>query len=333
MLAGMLAKKQIRAVTGDIALRQIQAGELDPSDVLVVQEDISSDADKLMGLGAIGKVLLCCESPLFAANFYHRLANLSKKFEHCIVFRGSLKTTSPLVNSHVMHFPSFETASHELDISWEARKYLAMVAGNKYWKIRRSFVREFAATIKDIVYRRPKRFSNLHASAQLHDQRLEAIALFGSRGELDLFGDGWKSLQNLPLRWQKELSATIKKLDPSPCPNKLATLANYKYSLCVENIEFPGYVTEKLIDCLVAGVAPIYLGAPDIQDFVPAECYIDARKFSSFEQLALYLEKIPKQDWQEIRDCGRSFLTGRLGRQYSYSGFAEQIETMLATKG
>ena len=328
-LIDMLAPQRIGAVTGDVALRQVIAGKLDPSSVWVVQEDISSDADLLIELGANGKVLICCESPLFAANFYQNLKTLSQKFEHCIIFRGSLEDTVPTVKAHVMFFPSFDSAKYTLDTSWKSRKYLVMVAGNKYWKIRRSIVRGFAANMRDILYQRPKRFSNALASAQLHDHRLAAISYFGRRGELDLFGDGWRSLQNLPLRWQNELSATITRLNPSPSANKLATIADYKFALCFENVKFPGYVTEKLIDCLVAGVVPIYLGAPDIRDFVPEDCYIDAQKFCSFEQLTDYLEGMSKENWQRVRDCGKSFLNGNLGNLYSYTGFAERIESML----
>ena len=43
--------------------------------------------------------------------------------------------------------------------------------------------------------------------------------------------------------------------------------------------DIPGYITEKLFDCLFAGCVPIYWGEPNIQSIVPKECFIDFRHF------------------------------------------------------
>jgi hypothetical protein len=106
-------------------------------------------------------------------------------------------------------------------------------------------------------------------------------------------------------------------------------MANYKFALCFENLEFHGYVTEKVIDCLLAGVVPIYWGAPDIQEFIPEGCFIDARKFSSLEVLDAHLGKISEVEWMEILSYGRAFLQSIAGQRYSNTGFAERMEAML----
>ena len=328
-LVERLIRHGVAMVTGDVALHRVNTGELSPSEVWVIQEDHSVEANELLRLGAKGKVLLCCESPLFAADFYRNLSHVSRKFEHSVVFRGALKDAFPLIAAQALYFPSFDTTRPCLSLSWDARKYLVMVAGNKYWKIRRSPIRQLAAKIREIVTRSPQRFSGAYASTQLHDQRLAAVSHFGRGGKLDLYGGGWGSLKNLPLRWQNELSATVSSLNPAPCADKLATIAGYKFALCFENIEFPGYVTEKMIDCLVAGVVPIYWGAPDVQDFVTKDCFIDARKFQSLTDLESYLDKVSEVEWQKIVNRGSSFLTEAMGQRYSYRGFAKRVEEML----
>lgn len=328
-LADKLLLRGISMVSGDVALRQVRAGESLASDIWVVADDHSSEAAELIRLGAKGKVLLCGESPLFAASFYRSLSRVSRRYDHCIVFRGVVKDASPLVEAHILYFPSFEINYRCADLPWSARKYLVMVAGNKYWKIRRSPIRQIAAKIRDLAFRSPERFSSVHAAAQLHDDRLAAISHFGRKGELDLYGSGWGNLNNLPLRWQHELSAIVSSLNSAPCADKLATMGNYKFALCYENMEFPGYVTEKVIDCLVAGVVPIYWGAPDIREFIPGGCFIDARKFSSLDALDAHLEKISEVEWIEIVRHGRAFLRSSAGQQYSYTGFAERMEAML----
>ena len=50
------------------------------------------------------------------------------------------------------------------------------------------------------------------------------------------------------------------------------------------------YVTEKFYIPLMAGAVPVYLGAPNIEDFAPdPHSYIDVQAFESPEALALKL--------------------------------------------
>ncbi len=49
----------------------------------------------------------------------------------------------------------------------------------------------------------------------------------------------------------------------SPVENKLTTMSEYTFSICIENSYHPGYVTEKLIDGYLANTVPIYWGGAD----------------------------------------------------------------------
>jgi len=82
-------------------------------------------------------------------------------------------------------------------------------------------------------------------------------------GLIDLYGMNWK-------------------VDPNrhvfgPVDNKLKVLQRYPFALVIENIWAPGYVTEKLPDCILAGIPVIYWGdTPNAQrrfpdTFVPLE--------------------------------------------------------------
>ena len=53
-------------------------------------------------------------------------------------------------------------------------------------------------------------------------------------------------------------------------PDQLGdALRRYRFYLAFENTCETGYVTEKVYNGLDAGVIPVYLGAPDIADYVP----------------------------------------------------------------
>ena len=103
------------------------------------------------------------------------------------------------------------------------------------------------------------------------------------QGVIDLYGMNWK-------------------VDPKrhrfgPVDNKLKILQEHPFALVIENIWAPGYVTEKLPDCILAGIPVIYWGDfPNAQrrfpdTFVPLEEISAAGVLKAREQLkARYAE-------------------------------------------
>ena len=53
------------------------------------------------------------------------------------------------------------------------------------------------------------------------------------------------------------------------CDKKAETYHKYKFAICFENMKnIKGYVTEKILDCLTAGIVPVYAGADNIEEYV-----------------------------------------------------------------
>ncbi|PSF36241.1 alpha-1,3-fucosyltransferase [Aphanothece hegewaldii CCALA 016] len=74
-------------------------------------------------------------------------------------------------------------------------------------------------------------------------------------------------------------------------------ITHYKFTLSIENALVKDYVTEKFFAPLFVGSVPIYLGAPNIEDFAPGEhCFIDIRDFDSPKSLAKYLLYLEQND-------------------------------------
>ena len=57
-------------------------------------------------------------------------------------------------------------------------------------------------------------------------------------------------------------------------PDKWDGLAPFRYSVAIENSRHDHYWTEKIADCFLAGTVPIYWGAPNINNYFPAEAMI-----------------------------------------------------------
>jgi Glycosyltransferase family 10 (fucosyltransferase) C-term len=65
---------------------------------------------------------------------------------------------------------------------------------------------------------------------------------------------------------------------------------HYDFVLAFENDQCPWYVTEKLFNAFLAGVIPVYLGAANINQFLPhPKSIISVRDFDTVEQLASHL--------------------------------------------
>jgi hypothetical protein len=318
-------------VTGDIAKINIDNKKWHVKDILVIQEDASWHAEYLIRNGARPLVLLCYESPLYAGKFYSRLSEYSNIFSHRILFQGAFGGTTKVGKNHIAYFPSFSTAdttNNVPDIPWEQRQLLVMVAANKYWKIRRSFIRGVMAKVRDCLFGLKSYKVQVAIDNQLHDKRLALIEHYGPTGKLDLFGGNWNDLNNLPEIWQIRLKNIIKKMAPQKCIDKRDTISKYKFSLCLENVVYPGYITEKIIDCFVAGVVPVYLGAPDIEDFIPKDAFIDLRDFDSFQHLTGYIEQMTAESCMAIIKSGRVFLNSEEGKKFSFEQLAGNVMEM-----
>jgi len=65
--------------------------------------------------------------------------------------------------------------------------------------------------------------------------------------------------------------------------DKQSFLLDYRMNLAFENTRSEGYITEKLVEPLLAGCIPIYWGAPDVDhDFNPG-CMINVADFPDFD--------------------------------------------------
>jgi len=73
-----------------------------------------------------------------------------------------------------------------------------------------------------------------------------------------------------------QIAATIPAADRfghgagKPLICKSEGLADYQFSVVIENDRAPNYFTEKLLDCFALGTIPVYWGCPNIGDFFDA---------------------------------------------------------------
>ncbi|HCN84409.1 MAG TPA: hypothetical protein DIT07_12430 [Sphingobacteriaceae bacterium] len=340
VFAEKMSQRGIKVTTGDVALSHVKQGYWTASDIGVIQHLDDSQTEELIKLGAHPLILTAFESPLYVPQFYKNVKLIAPKFNHRIMFSGLFEFFKPdSSKNHFVRFPAYNNNDIHAIVPWKDRGFMVMIVGNKY---ELPFSKYYLKNLQDIL-RLTKRFASLiikgkitslfdfknFSYKQLQDIRLSAIIFFGSKNLLKLYGKSWGTLSNLPIAYQKKLIPLLENLNPEPCQDKHEISSHYKYALCFENASFPGYVTEKVIDCFVAGVIPIYNGAPNIEDFIPANSFINVRNYKSWEALLEKLNSITESEAMQMIDNGRLFLGSETGQLHSYNGFASFVEKLV----
>ncbi len=178
---------------------------------------------------------------------------------------------------------------------------------------------------------------------ELYSERRKVIRWFEKHhaSEFDLYGVDWDRLFFPAFgRLNFLLSAIYKRVSWLPRFNlypsyrgrisqKRNTLCRYKFSICFENAVVSGWVTEKILDCFMAGVVPVYLGAPEIESLIPPDTFIDMRKFSSYEDLYQYLHSMDSQVYQEYLRAIADFLSSQKINPWTSMNFAKTLERSL----
>ena len=150
-------------------------------------------------------------------------------------------------------------------------------------------------------------------AGELYSRRIEAMAALAKLDAVDLYGVGWDKWWSRRSMWLPYWlnRGMLLSIYHGSCVSKYETLSRYRFCLCFENMQMTGYVTEKLFDCLYSGTIPLYLGAPDINSLIPAESYIDCRKFASWEEMWREISSMSDSQINTIREAGRAYLNSK----------------------
>jgi hypothetical protein len=108
--------------------------------------------------------------------------------------------------------------------------------------------------------------------------------------------------------------------------SKNETLLNYTFCICYENVNgISGYITEKIFDCFFAGCIPVYLGAPNIKEFIPHSTFIDKRDFDNYDELYNFLTTMTITEIKGYQQAISDFLMSEEIKKFSAEFFAEIV--------
>jgi hypothetical protein len=176
---------------------------------------------------------------------------------------------------------------------------------------------------------------------ELYSKRVEALRWFERRQPeaFDPYGMGWdrRAVGNsITSRIAQRLKSPGRLFSPrypsyrGTVESKRSTLERYRFAICFENAHsISSYITEKIFDCFMAGCVPIYWGAPNVTDHIPADCFIDFRNFMDFGRVHDHIVQMEEGELLGYRDRIRSFPRSPGVRPYTTEYFSETISRRL----
>lgn len=158
-------------------------------------------------------------------------------------------------------------------------------------------------------------------TGELYTERRKIIRFFEKKhpADFDLFGEGWdlyyfpsnvpilKLFNGRKLYWFR---SRLKETYPSsrgPIQSKNAILSKYRFSISFENSIGPtGYISEKIWDSFAAGTIPVYLGAPNVKNYIPENCFVDYRDFKSMDELYKFMSLMSDTEYEQyLQNIGK----------------------------
>lgn len=105
-------------------------------------------------------------------------------------------------------------------------------------------------------------------------------------------------------------------------PELLKIFNQYRFIICFENSYNPGYITEKIFNCLLADTIPIYSGSPIIHDFINPDCFINIGENDDLDQATAKISEI-----NTVPDKYSQYLTAqKISKKYLDTGINTEFK-------
>lgn len=145
-----------------------------------------------------------------------------------------------------------------------------------------------------------------------------------------VYGRGW-TRRDGPTALGFQLGGAVRRTElhfQGQATSKTDVYRRYEFALTVENMSLPSYVSEKIFSALACRTIPVYLGAPDITNFVPGDCFVDVRDFEAPGDLVEFLRAESKESISERRHRIDQFVSSDGFRRFSMHSFARNISNL-----
>jgi len=91
---------------------------------------------------------------------------------------------------------------------------------------------------------------------------------------------------------QVETPRALRRANPLMLDEAVAAYSPYLFNLAWENIDTPGYISEKVLNAFLAGCIPIYWGTDDVMQYFNPKAMIAVKQFPSWREAARHVADV-----------------------------------------
>lgn len=148
----------------------------------------------------------------------------------------------------------------------------------------------------------------------IYAERIKVISFFQGNNNFSLYGHNWHNYDSSIKNYGGSVS------------DKIKTYLNYDFSFVFENSKTElGGISEKIWDSMAAGCIPIYFGAPNVNEYIPDECYVDYRQFNNLLSLKIFLQEMSIEEKIIRRKAIELFLDSKDYNKFTSIGFIDNM--------
>ncbi len=152
---------------------------------------------------------------------------------------------------------------------------------------------------------------------QLYSERLKAIKYFSKCNcQFDLYGIGWDTSSD----------PDVVRSYRGSVDRKIHVMKKYRFAICYENTKNEmGLITEKIFDCFAAGCVPVYLGACNVEEYIPKTCFIDFRNFKNYDELYSFMMDMTEHKYNLYMEEVLIFLKSKGYENFTSKSYVEIV--------
>lgn len=236
------------------------------------------------------------------------IRDLAKMFKAVVTYDDTLAGTANFIKGNVANYHSNRPVKCR---PFNDKKMICMVTSNTDNDFIIRVLNEYNYTnhfnSKNVKY---------HKKAIYH-KRIQIADYYSQNhpDDFDLFGLFWPERLNNVCRGFLGKNKKIQKL------------SEYKFAITLDSYaDQNGYISEKIFDAFFARTIPIYLGASNVTDYIPEQCFIDLRDFRSYDELHDYLSTMSEAEYNKRLRAVEKYLSSKEFRNsFSSAGIARTL--------
>lgn len=240
------------------------------------------------------------------------MRHLANIFNRIVTFDDDLVDNKKFIKGNIANFFGEEL---EYKKDFKERKFLTMITNNTNSDSIIQFLNKYNYTD---YYNKKIIKEDSHS---IYGERKKVANYFRRKckNDFDLYGAFWGK------KYNDVLKGIVKR------DEKINVLSKYKFAISYDSYTNQnGYVSEKIFDCFMAKVVPVYLGADNVYEYIPKECFIDKRDFKNYDELYNFLKNMSEDTYEKyIKNIEKFLHSNKYKKIFSSESSARSIKKAL----